>query len=65
MANQVHIHQDIDFCLQKTNLIVLIIISKWLVYWNGDPSVYRKGYSIMTALEQGGGRNRGKSGTSM
>lgn len=51
MANQVHTHQDIDSCLKKTNLIVLLITSKWLVYENNDPSVYWKGYSIMTVLE--------------
>lgn len=51
MANRVYIHRHIDSCLQKTNLIVLLIISKWLANWNEGPSACRKCFSIATVLE--------------
>lgn len=47
MSSLVHIHQDV--CCLQANLVVLLIISKWLVYWNDI--VHFEGYSIMTALE--------------
>lgn len=51
MANRVYIHQHIDSRLQKTNLIVRLIVSKWLANWNEGPSACRKCFSIATALE--------------